>query len=158
MMLTPGTDLDGAVNAYLANFAQDSSGDPIQTVAAATEDGVKVTGESVDTEGYMSAVFVLAGQAVLQDTKLATFTVEYQTSPDNSTWATAVAFLAATALATGDTGGTTEDILSKTGLNVAALPRYIRFNVTLDLNASGTDYASWVATCVLGGKEAMPVA
>lgn len=157
-MLTPGTDLAGAVNAYLANFSQDSGGSPSLIVAAATEDNVKTTGESIDTQGYMSAVLVLSGQVALTDTKTASFTVEYQTSPDNSTWATAVELSATAVNATGDTGNTIEDLLLELALNVAALPRYIRFNVTLDLSHTSTDEGLYSATCVLGGKESMPIA
>lgn len=158
MILGPSSDLEGLVNVVLANYAQDSSADPKITVAAATEDNVKVTGESIDRQGYDSCVFALTGSAVLTEAKLANIAVEYQDSADNSTWNTAVALQASTLAATGGTGGTTEDLLVELALNLRPRQRYIRFNVTLDLTATGTDTAMWTAACILGGKEATPIA
>lgn len=157
MMITPSTDLAGAVKALLANFAQDASADPLMTIAGATEDNVKVTGESIDTEGFRSALFVLTGQAILTEDKLCNIAVEYQTSANNSDWATAVALQASTLAATGGGGGSTEDLLVKLGQNVATLPQYIRFNVQLDLTHTSVDTAEWSATCILGGAEELPV-
>jgi len=158
MIIAPSTDIAGAIHAVLAAYAQDSSADPLMTVAAATEDNVKVTGESIDRQGYDSCAFVLTGSAVLTEAKTASIAVEYQDSADNSTWNTAVALQASTVEATGDTGGSTEDLLIELALSLRGLERYVRFNVTLDLSHTSTDTAEWTAACILGGKEATPVA
>lgn len=158
MLLAPATDLAGAVNAYAANYAQDSSGDPKQTVAGATEDNVKVTGLTIDRQGYDSAVLAIAGAAVLAQDKTASFAVEYQDSADGSTWNTAVAMQASTVAATGGTGGSTENFVIELGLNLRNRQRYVRFNVQMDLSASATDVCSWSAAAILGGKEKLPVA
>jgi hypothetical protein len=158
MIIQPASDLEGGVNVLLANYAQDSSADPKITVAAATEDNVKVTGETIDRQGYASAVFALTGSAVLTEAKTASIAVEYQDSADGSTWNTAVAMQASTVAATGDTGGSTEDLLVELGLNLLPRARYIRFNVTLDLSHTSTDTAMWSAAAILGGKESLPIA
>lgn len=157
MIIQPSTDLETGVNALLASYAQDSSGDPKITVAAATEDNVKVTGETIDRQGYDSCVFALTGSSVLTEAKTASIAVEYQDSADGSTWNTAVAMQASTVAATGDTGGSTEDLLVELGLNLRPRQRYVRFNVTLDLSHTSTDTAMWTASAILGGKEATPV-
>lgn len=154
MIILPSTDLEKGVNAVLAGYAQDSSADPLITVAGATEDNVKVTGETIDRMGYDSAVFVLTGSTVLTAAKTCSVAVEYQDSADGSTWNTAVALQASTVLATG---AGTKDLLLELALNLRPLLRYVRFNVTLDLSNTSTDTAEWTAAAILGGKESLPV-
>ena len=157
MMIQPSTDLESGVQALYASCQQDSSGDPIILTAAATEDGVEVTGSAIDRQGYDSCVLAITALAKLAATKLLSLGVKYQDSADNSTWNAAVVMQASTTLLTGGGGGTTEEGEVELGLNLRGLERYVRFNITPDLDATGTDTAIWSAVCVLGGKEATPV-
>jgi hypothetical protein len=125
-------------------------------VAGGAGDATKVTGTTINRKGAMSCTLVITGTATLQATKTQSFAVEYQTSTDGSTWATAVAMQASTVAATGDTGGSTETYAVELDLLLKGKPKYIRFNVTPDLDAADTDTAVWSAACVLGGYDTIP--
>lgn len=159
-MIHPVTDLEGHTRLFVAGFAQDASGDPKIVTAAATEDNVKVTGATidrgVDLDQPMSGILCVSGGATLQATETLTMAAEYQESSDGSTWDTAVALYAATTVATGDTGGSQETFSKETALKLKPLKRYVRFNVTPNLSASGTDTANWGACFVAAGMRRLP--
>jgi len=148
----------GQIKAAYACAQQTAAGVAIVLTAAATEDGVKITGESIDRLGYDSAALVVTAKASLANTKTLSFAAEYQDSADNSTWNTAVALYASTVLLTGSGSGTNEEGTKETALDLRGLARYIRFNVTPDLSATGTDTAVWAAVCILGGADRLPAA
>lgn len=159
-MLLPKTDLGGHVVVKAACSQVDASGDTIILTAGATEDGVKIEGETIDRLYFDSCIFSLGAVATLADTKTLAFAVEYQTSADGSTWDTAVALQASTVLITA-TSATTFHGSLKLALKLGqdnTMKRYIRFNVTPDLSATGTDTAIWSATCVLAGDDRLPAA
>lgn len=125
--------------------------------AAGTGDATKVTGQSIDVMTYKSGSLFIAGKAALAEDKTLTYAVEYQLSDDNTNWDTAVAIQAATLAATGDTGGTTEYPVVKLDVDLVAYgKRYVRFNITPDLSASGTDTLTWAAVFVAGGGQNLP--
>lgn len=160
-MLHPKTDLGNVVKVAKAGSQADSSGDTIILTAGATEDGVKVTGQTIDRKGYDSCVFALGYIATLANTKTISFAVEYQTSANGSSWDTAVALQASTVDATGDGVSTSFhgelEIPLKLG-SVSTMKRYIRFNVTPDLSNTSTDTAIWSSVCILGGANVLPAA
>ncbi len=65
--------------------------------------------------------------------------------------------LAATIVATGDTGGSTETGVVELDFDVSGADQYVRIQFTPDLNATGTDTASISAIYVLGGADVNPV-
>lgn len=155
-MLDPKTDLGSHTVAAFANCQQDSSGDPKLLTAAATEDGVEVTGGSINRRDAMSCVLSIAGKAKLTEAKTISFGVKYQVSADNTNWDTAVVMQAATVAATGGTGGSTEQFVVDLPLKLKGLKRWIRFNITPDMSAAGTDICVWGATCHLAGFNTLP--
>lgn len=155
-MMDPKTDLGSLMAAAFANCQQDSSGDPVLLTAGATEDGVEVEGESINRRDAMSGVLTISGKAKLAATKTISFGVKYQLSADNSAWDTAVVVQAATVAATGGGGGTTEKFSVKLPLFLKGKKRWIRFNVTPTMSASGTDIAVWGSGFNLGGYPQLP--
>jgi hypothetical protein len=156
-MLHPATDLAGHVKVFSAG-APTSSSAPLAITAAGTGDNTAVTGQSIDTyasgQRGESMSFIVAAHADLTATKVLTVAAEYQTSEDNSTWAAAVSLYSATTVVsgTGEQYGVKE-----THLKIKGLPRYIRFNYTPNLTASGSDTAVVVGVAVMGGCKYAPV-
>ncbi len=158
MSAHPVTDLGSNVVTKFASIAQDSSGDPKIVTAGATEDGAEVEGETIDRQGKQSGVVQIPWIAKLAQDKTLSLTVKRQESSDNSTWDTAVEIQAATVVATGGTGGSTEMGVTEIDENYAARKRYVRYNITPTMSATGTDIAIWAATATLGGADALPAA
>lgn len=121
--------------------------------AGGTGDATAVTGATIDRDDYQSGVLAVAYKAVLTEAKTLALAVEVQESSDGSTWDTAVALRASTVAATGDTGGSTETGLVEFDIDLSGYKRYVRFNFTPDLNATGTDTAVVAAVFTLGGAR-----
>ncbi len=155
-MLKPKTDLGAHGVAVFANCQQDASGDPVLLTAGAAEDGVKVTGGTINRRQAMSCVLGIVGKAKLTATETLSFAVEYQDSADGSTWNTAVVMQASTVAATGGGGGTTEEFAVDLPLKLKGLEQYIRFNVTPAMSAGATDTAVWGAAADLAGYTVLP--
>lgn len=124
--------------------------------AGGTGDGTKVTGQTIDRSGYSSGVVQIAYKAALAETKTISFAVEVQESEDGSTWDTAVVLQAATVAATGGTGGSTAYGVVEIDEDLRGRKRYVRYNVTPDLNATSTDTLTWGGAFVLGGAATIP--
>jgi hypothetical protein len=157
-MIHPGTDVANQVKSAWACGSQTATASKIpETVTAGgTNDGVKMTGKTIDTLGFLSCALVTNVSSKLTDTKTVSLAIEYQTSADGSAWATAVALLATTVIDTG-TGSVTEfQTANKQVLKLKDLPRYIRFNVTMTLSNTATDVAHFESNCVLGGADVVP--
>lgn len=131
-------------------------------VAAGTGDNTEVTGQTIDRYGasgvqrYNSAVVSMAFHAVLTDTKTLAIGLKIQESNDGSNWDTAEVLYASTVVATAANPALEFTGTKQTGVNLAGRKRYVRFNHTPDLNASGTDVAEVVGTCTLGGGHTLP--
>ena len=115
-MLQPMTNVEALVKCVDANSSADSAA-PVLILAGGTGDGVKITGETVDTQGYSSVAVVTGYLAALADTKTLSFAIDMK--------------------------------LRK---------RYIRFNVTPDMSATGTDTATFHTIAVMGGANVLPAA
>ncbi len=125
--------------------------------AGGTGDNTKVTGQAIDRLGFESGVLAIAYKAALAEGKTLSFAVEYEESADGSNWDTAVSLQSATVCSTGGTGGSTNHGVVEIDLNLRPRKRYVRYNVTPDLNATGTDTVTWAGVLVAGGASVKPV-
>lgn len=156
MSVLPSTDL-GAYVAVNAAGAPLVSSAPSEITAAGTGDNTKVTGQSIDLLNKGDGgCLIISGVATLQAAETFKWAVEIQESADGTNWDTAEVLQAATTLATGGEGGSTEYFVGKLDVNLKKRKRYVRFNVTPDLSASGTDkqVSSWLL--LSGGGNVIP--
>lgn len=156
-MLQPMTNVEALVKAADANCSENSSAPSVIT-AGGSLDNVKVTGQSIDTQGYSSIALVTHYLVALTQDKTLSLAHELQESADNSTWDTAEVIEAATVYATGGTGGSNERGVVEFAVNQALRKRYIRFNVTADLSHTSTDTCSFASVAILGGAQVVPAA
>lgn len=107
--------------------------------AGGSGDNTKITGETIDRLGYQSCLLNIVANSSIANTKTLSYAVEIQDSANDSDWNTAVVLQTATVVYTAS--GATSNIVTITPLVVglAGYERYVRFNVTPDLSASGTD-------------------
>jgi len=124
--------------------------------AGGTGDATKVTGQTINRDGFNSGVVQIVWQAAIANTKTLSFTAELQESSDGSSWDTAEEILAATVVQTA-TSSTTFYGVKEIDLNFASRKRYVRVNITPDLNNTATDTLTWAAPMVLGGATVIPV-
>lgn len=127
-----------------------------RVTAAGAGDNAAVTGATIDRRGYGSAKVTVAYKTTLASAETLQFAIEYQESDDGSSWDTAVALQAATTAQTGVQTAKVGDVSHS--LDLGGKKRYIRFNYTPNLSASGTDTADTAAVCVLGGAVEKPAA
>jgi len=131
-------------------------------VAAGAGDNTEVTGPTIDRYGasgvqrYASAVLSVGTRAVLAAAATLSLRLRYQESADGAAWDAAVELYAPTVVSTGGGGGSTEQTVTETKMDLSARKRYLRFLVTPDLSAGGADTAEFVAQCVLGGGHTLP--
>ena len=154
-MATPRTDLGSSVKSVIAGASVASTAPAIVTAGGAG-DATKVTGQTIDRKGYYSGVLAVGWYAELADTKTFSLAVEIQESDNASSWDTAVALLAATVVATGDSPTTDFHGVTELDINFKGRKRYARFNVTPDLSNTSADLAVWTAVCTLGGADQLP--
>lgn len=155
-MIDPKTSLGDHTVVQFASCQQASGGDPVLLTAGATEDGVEIPGEAINRRDAMSCVLAIVGKAVLGSTETISFAVDYQESPDNSAWDTAVELQAATVAATYIAG--TEEFEVDLPLSLKGKKKFIRFNITPTMSAGSADIAVWGAACHLGGYNTLPAA
>jgi hypothetical protein len=124
--------------------------------AGGTGDATAVEGATINRDGYLSGVLAIPFTATLAATKTLKFTVEVQESADGTTWDTEVKLKDAVVVATGKTGGSTETGVLEVNENLSGRKLYVRYNVTADLSATGTDTCSFAATFALGGARKIP--
>jgi hypothetical protein len=142
----------------VANAQATAAGVAIVLTAGATEDGVEVQGQSIDCQGELSGKLIISYLATLAEDKTLSFTVKEQQSANNSSWDTATVTQAATVAATGGSGGSNETGTVEFDLNLNAKKQYVRYNITPDLSATGTDTAVWSAAMFRGGSDVLPAA
>lgn len=127
-----------------------------RVTAGGAGDNTAVTGATIDRLGYDSCEVSVLYKTTLASSETLQLAIEYQESADGSSWDTAVALQAAT---TAQTGVQTNKVGIVTHeVDLRAKKRYIRFNYTPNLSASGTDTADTAAVCVLGGAKTLPAA
>jgi len=151
-------DVQKYVKNVVANAQATAAGVAVVLTAGATEDGIKVTGQTIDRLKFRSVALAVDVLATLGASETIAFAVEYQDSSDGSTWNTAVAMQASTVLLTDSGSGSNLHGTLELSLDLTARQRYIRFNITPDMSASGTDTAVWTANATLGGAQDSAVA
>lgn len=119
--------------------------------AGGAGDNSAVTGESIDRQGFGSGTLAVAYKAVLSQAATLSLTVTRQDSDDGTTWNDAETLHAAAVVATGETGGSTEQSVLKVKDSYEVKARYVRYVITPNLSAANTDTASVSAVLVLGG-------
>lgn len=124
--------------------------------AAGTGDASKVTGQTINRDGYNSGVVQIPWKAALTDTKTLSFAAEIQESSNGSDWDTPEEILAATVVKTA-TSSTTFYGVKEIDIDFAGRKKFCRVNITPDLSHSGTDTLVWGAAMVLGGATTIPV-
>jgi hypothetical protein len=137
----------------------------VNIVAAGAGDNTKVTGETIDrfaayagdTLGeVMSADLCVCARAVLAASKKLSIAIEIEEADNSSfTSSTTTVLQASTALLTDSGSGSTLRGSSRLAVDLFARKRYVRFNVTPDLDASGTDTAQ-IATAAALRRKAQP--
>lgn len=132
-------------------------------VAGGTGDNTKVTGATIDRKNgnnglYMSALLSYGCRAVLQAAETLKLALELQESADGSNWDTAEVVYATTTVLTGPGGGGTVVGVKQTSFDLSSRKRYVRFNHTPDLSASGTDTFEVIGQVALAGSNLLPAA
>jgi len=128
-----------------------------RAVAGGTGDATEVDGQYVDRLGHQSAVLVISGTATLAQAATLTIAANAQDDADGAGAGTDYGdAYAATTVATGGTGGSTEHFEVRLNFDLAAARRYIRAQITPNLSAANTDLCQWGATWILGPKQETP--
>ena len=125
--------------------------------AGGSGDATKVTGTSIERSGFYGGLLNIVANVTIADTKTLAYAVEIQESPDNSTWATAVVLQAETVVFTSDGGDTNTRVNVPLVVDLNSYGKYVRFNITPNLSASGTDTASVTADLIVTDSNESPL-
>lgn len=127
--------------------------------AGGSGDATEVDGAYIDVTDCESVVAVISGTTTLQEDETLAISANFQDA--TAIGGTGVAdfgtALAATVVATGGTGGTTETFAVKLSCDVSQSRGYVRLQFTPNASASGTDTAKVQMVYVRGGKNRRPV-
>ncbi len=126
--------------------------------AGGSGDGVEVSGDSNNKGQAKSAVILIPYTATLAEAKTLSLLTKIQESSDGSTWDSAETLQAATVVATGGSGGTTETGCHKVNVNLSGRKEYIKMLITPDLSATGTDTAAIAGAWVFAGDDVLTAA
>jgi hypothetical protein len=129
-------------------------------VAAAGGDNTESSGVYIDRQDYNSAKVVITYEAVLGEDETLSVAANVQDASDSS--GTGVAdygdALANAVVATGGSGGSTEQGTVVLDVNLDEAKQFIRTQFTPDLSAANTDTAEISVTVILGGAVEIPAA
>lgn len=157
-MLHPKTDIGGHITPKIANNGAGAAGIPSLVTAAGTGDNTKVTGQTINNiNGGQSGLLLIPFVAALTNTKTLSFAIEVQESADGSAWDTAEALQALTVAVTADSTTNFHGV-QKLEVDLKKRKQYLRFNITPDLNNSGTDTCTWSSVLVVGGDDVLDAA
>lgn len=128
--------------------------------AGGTGDATEVSGAYVNRDGFESAKMIIAYKAVLAQAATLSLAANIQDATDGS--GTGVAdfgdALANAVIATGETGGSTEEGVVEIDVDLNMANKFIRSQVTPNLSAANTDTCTIAVTWVLGGARILPAA
>jgi hypothetical protein len=128
-------------------------------VAAGTGDNTELTSAAVDRMivggiGFLSGLFVINYLTTLTAAATLKATVKIADSDDGTTFGSDTTLASAVTLATGAL--TAAAGAYELGVDLSAYKQYVRFKVTLDLSASGTDTFVYGSGVILAGADRLP--
>ena len=126
--------------------------------AGGSGDNTEVSGAYIDCQDVESITFLLPFTTTLGAGETLTIACNIQdaTSSGGAGVADYGDAVAATVVATGETGGSTETGVAVATFDVSGANRYIRLQFTPNASASGTDTAAIQAVAILGGQKRNP--
>lgn len=122
--------------------------------AAGTGDATEVTSGAIDRKDFASAVLALCGRTTAANGETLKFTVKIADSDDGVSFSSDTTLLNAVTVVAGAVSA--QFFAYELDLDLFAYKRYLRFKLTPDLSAAGTDVAAWGAALVLGGANVLP--
>jgi hypothetical protein len=132
-------------------------------VAAGTGDNTEITTDGIDLmpvglAGYRNCVLALGYLTSVAQNQTLAVTVKVSDSADNTNWS-ADTTLANAVQIEGSTAAATvaKKAAYELGVDVASKKKYVRFKITMNLSASGTDTFVYGAVAVLGAADKLPV-
>lgn len=140
--------------------------------AAGSGDNVEVDGSWVDRERRLSGVLSIQWKAVLAEDETLSLTANLQDAVDSAGVGVAdyvpnigeddvdsngAAGFDKVIVATGGSGGSTEEGTTEVSVSLGAARQFIRSQVTPDLSAGATDTAEIQAQFVLAGSDQKPI-
>jgi len=134
----------------------------VSVTAGGAGDGTEVDAGSIDLASlanrFNSVDLMVVGQATLAATETLSIAGNWQDSPDDAAWTDTGDALAATVVATGATGGSTDlPFAVKLGsLDLNTAQAFVRAQVTPTASAGSTDTATVQLVYVLGGAKETP--
>lgn len=128
-------------------------------VAAGTGDNTELTSGAVDRciaggISYLSAVFSLFYLTTIASSQTLKLTLKISDSDDGSSFGSDTTLINASTIKSGAV--TASYNAYELGIDLSKYKRYVRFKVTLDLSASGTDTFLYASGLILGGADALP--
>ena len=126
--------------------------------AAGSGDNVEIVGTAVDTLDAMSAKLNIQYKATLAAGKSLIVTTKIADSDDGVTFGADTTLQTTVKIATSAAGATVHGV-SELKIDLEAVTvrkRFLRFKITPDLDASGTDTATIAATLEVGGLRTAP--
>lgn len=159
MAYAPSTDMFdvvGAVFAFSNNTVEGTvgSGAPELIVAAGAGDNTAITGNTINRQTYgmpQSCLLAVSYYANIADGETLSLAVEIQESADGTTWDTAEAIQASTAVQSPSGSAFTDGAVKTYKVYLGDRKQYVRFNCTPNFSASGTDTGVVQGVAVLGG-------
>lgn len=144
----------------LGSYVLAVPGGAVSATAGGSGDATKITGDSIDRNQsggpFESAVVHINWRTTLASAETLTLAIEVQESADNSSWDTAVALQAATVVSTG-VQTALDGVTEYDDVDFYKRKRYVRYNVTPNMSASGTDTTLLAYGAILGGAARPPV-
>lgn len=138
-------------------------GSYVAATANGSGDNTKMTLAEVDrldsaTGGLAkSAIIVVPYTTALASAETLSLTIGItDCATSNGSYSSAVAVLAKTVVSTGGSGGTTNTDVYEARVDLAPYARFIKFEVTPDMSASGTDTAKVMPLVVLCDHSVKP--
>lgn len=160
MATRPSTDFFadcGAVFAFSNNTVEGTpaSGAPELIVAGAAGDATAITGNTINRQTYnmpQSCLLAVTYYANIADGETLSLAVEIQESSDGTTWDTAEAIQASTAVESPSGSAFTDGDVKTYRVYLGDRKQYIRFNCTPDFSASATDTGVVQGIALLAGS------
>lgn len=138
------------MNTYNNETLKPIFGDVMSITAGAGSDNIAYSSAEFDTAMYNTMLIMVSGEATLAEGETLKVTVKVTESATSGGSFTDAETLATTAtIATGGSGGSTEDGVVAYTVDISQYARYQIVEVTPDLSASGTDTATLVSSIIL---------